>query len=186
MRSHLRTCISIVLCFTLGLSGCTTVSTHTRPVKGESDLSEAKVAIYWKDTGGERYHVGGLEVVLHPVGSPLTYATTATSDPAGPLYFRRLPPGRYRLRVTQGATEWLWREIRLDPGRQISVRVNVTGKKIAGGVADAAGEETAGDAADATGGIMGAIIAGIIEGAAERAVEIGVEKLSAEIERAVD
>ena len=137
MRTDTRACLCFVLSVSLALGGCATVSTHTHAV--EAGTSEAKVAIYWKDMSGERYHVKDMEIHIRPAGAPYTQALTAFSSVEGPVYFAKMPPGKYRLVVMKDGREYLKRDIRLKPDRQTSVRVNVTGRKLAGDAAQVAG-----------------------------------------------
>jgi len=137
VRTDTRAWLCVVLSVSLALGGCATVSTHTHPA--EAGTAEAKVAIYWKDMSGERYHVKDMEIHIRPAGARYTQALTALSSVEGPVYFTKMPPGKYRLVVMKDGREYLKRDIRLKPDRQTSVRVNVTGRKLAGDAAQVAG-----------------------------------------------
>jgi len=88
---------------------------------------------------GARYHVKGMEIQLRPAAGAYAQTLTALSSAEGPIYFTKMPPGKYRLRVTKDGREYLKESIRLKPGRQTSVRVNVTGQKLGATAAEAAG-----------------------------------------------
>jgi len=137
MRTDPRACLCVVLSLSLALGGCTTVSTRTHPL--ETEASEAKVAVYWKDMSGTRYPVKGMEIQIRPAGGTYAQTLTASSSAQGPTYFTKMPPGKYRLRVTKDGREYLKQSIRLKPGRQTSVRINVTGRKLGATATEVAG-----------------------------------------------
>ncbi len=127
--SDMRKALCFVLVIAMSSAGCTQVETHSRPT--ESELADLKVAVYWRDMGGDRHFVGGLRIELTAADPAQPAFHMVLSDATAPTRFLNLRPGTYRLRIVEGDTEHVDRSIRLDAGRLRSVRVNVTGQKIA-------------------------------------------------------
>lgn len=139
MRKAANSVLCVVLAFSLFCSGCTSFRTKYRP--SETEASAFNIACYWEDFSGEKHYVRGLTVTLSPRAEGAQDIPVITPE-RQPVLFRNLPPGKYRLTISDGESRYVDESVTLKPGRELRARFQVHGQ---------AAQEVASDVAEGLG-----------------------------------
>lgn len=136
MKKDLRAGLCLVLSVCMALSGCA-MRVKMDSHRTEGELSDVKVALFWRAPGGDRHCVGGMRVELtERISNGRTFCATTRTDEA--IYFPDLLPGQYNVRVTADGREYFDENVTLRAGRCLSIKGNVTGSLLADGAKEAA------------------------------------------------
>lgn len=120
----MRRSLAAVVALAVLLAGCPAsgVKEHSA---GDAP-SSVTVKALWKDPQGKKLLVAGVTCWLQRIegqARPLVASETTTTD--APLVFADVKPGRYRLKATSGTFDKVSEEFVLEPGRRVTMRIDV-------------------------------------------------------------